>query len=736
MAWTAGSLAVVVDAAWRVSLVLMAAWVITRLAGRRPAALRHAIWTAALATALVVPFAAGVMPDWELPLLPAALPATAAAQPPDAAASPHESVPVSQHRAAASEPQTPGLAPPASPMTAAHTAAATGAARESADWIALVWLCVAAALIGRYLASLVSVRYLVRRAEVVDDDRWRDALDVAVAEMGLSRTPALLASEQIAVPFTSGVVRPNIVVPFNALDTWSDDRVRVVLLHELAHIVRRDCLVQAVSQCACAAYWFNPLTWVAVRRLRAERERACDDLVITAGTRGADYAQHLLDIARAATAPASLASAALAMARPSELEGRLLAILDGTRARRRAPTPIWRLAAAASLLVLPIASVQPVARAFTTTDAPAGEVAHQGQPESPPVATPTPSPAPVPTPSPRAMDRRSRTAASVYAASEAVAADITIAALGAAGVLAEAVTDGLVEGVTQNVRQLAQGAPAVAGRKSEARTVSPAVVKGLTEALNDSDPEVRKSAMQALARLRSPIAYDALVAAMKDADAEIREQAAFSLGQLRDARAIDVLATALNDSEGDVRRQAAFALGQLRSDKSIPGLTAALKDSDEEVRSTALFALSQIRSSASVPAFIEAMKDSSAEVRQQAAFALGQAGDERATAVLVAALKDSDEEVRQQAAFALGQIGDESAVDALTAALKDSSADVRRQAVFGLSQIADGHSGRGTERRRRRADDDAPPPPPPPPPAPPAGAPKVVPPAPPPAPPR
>src|SRR5690606_31261683 len=120
-------------------------------------------------------------------------------------------------------------------------------------------------------------------------------------------------------------------------------------------------------------------------------ERACDDLVITTGTRGADYAQHLLDIARAATAPASLASAALAMARPTELEGRLLAILDGTRARRRAPAPTWRLAATAAALVLPVASLQPVARALAVADAPVA-MAERGQ--SP--AAPAPAPAPTP----------------------------------------------------------------------------------------------------------------------------------------------------------------------------------------------------------------------------------------------------------------------------------------------------------------------------------------------------
>ena len=120
-------------------------------------------------------------------------------------------------------------------------------------------------------------------------------------------------------------------------DAWPVERLRIVLLHELAHVKRRDCLTHLLAQAACAVYWFNPLAWMAARQARAERERACDDLVLAAGTRGSDYAEELLQIARVMRSgrfPAVLAGATLAMAHRSQLEGRLMAILDPRIPRR------------------------------------------------------------------------------------------------------------------------------------------------------------------------------------------------------------------------------------------------------------------------------------------------------------------------------------------------------------------------------------------------------------------
>src|SRR5207245_3442457 len=116
-------------------------------------------------------------------------------------------------------------------------------------------------------------------------------------------------------------------------DQWLPERGRVVVLPELADVTRCDCLTQMIARLACAVYWFNPLVWVAARRMCVERERACDDLVLNGGCRASDYAAHLVEIARTFRRVPQVA--AIAMARSGGLERRVVDILDDHRTRHR-----------------------------------------------------------------------------------------------------------------------------------------------------------------------------------------------------------------------------------------------------------------------------------------------------------------------------------------------------------------------------------------------------------------
>jgi TonB family protein len=133
----------------------------------------------------------------------------------------------------------------------------------------------------------------------------------------------------------------------------------MVLLHELSHVLRRDPMTHLAVRMALCLYWFHPLAWLAAREFLRERERACDDLVLEAGARPSRYASHLLEVATSLREPAA-GWAALCMARRSQLEGRLVAILD-SGVKRGAAGPAFAAAAALAvvMLVVPLAAMRP-----------------------------------------------------------------------------------------------------------------------------------------------------------------------------------------------------------------------------------------------------------------------------------------------------------------------------------------------------------------------------------------
>jgi HEAT repeat protein/beta-lactamase regulating signal transducer with metallopeptidase domain len=708
-----------VDAIAKASLIFAAAAVLSLLLRRRSAAARHMIWTLALGSVLVLPALSLLLPRWQVPLvtlnssveLPSATPSIAG---PVTVA---PLVPVRRSPAHVAS----AVSDPA-PLTQSSAIVQKNAPRwPNLSWPALltiVWMTGVLLVLGRLAVGIAAVQWMSRRIERVTGAPWLEQARALARTLGVSPRIVFLRSGTAAMPMAWGVFRPAVLMPADA-DTWPSERLRIVLLHELAHVKRRDCLTHMVAQIACAFHWFNPLAWIAARHARTERERACDDLVLAAGTRGPDYADELIEIARVMRSgrfPAVLAGASLAMAHRSELEGRLMAILDPQIPRAGVSRP--RTAAATvmfALAVMPLAAMQPWTVA--SSDGPAAPLPAQE-------VTPAPAPRPAearsadPVPSPRAHGLNSERAAEAIAAGVQSSVQAAIQGSIQANVLphiqsniqsnidqsviasVESSVETAVHSALSGMDVLAHVNPEVvihqkqqhnAGEHGAAqgKTADPRMVAALTAALKDTDKDVRETALHALIQMRDPGIFEPLVQALTDVAADVREQAATGLGQLRDRRAVEPLTNALKDANADVREQAAFALGQLRDKSALPGLTAALKDADEDVREQAVFALGQMRDPASVDALVIAVRDAKANVREQAVFALGQIRDRRAIEPLISALKDTDADVREQAAFALGQIRDRGAVEALVVALKDSVADVREQVAFALGQIRD-----------------------------------------------
>src|SRR5262245_54594662 len=290
-------------------------------------------------------------------------------------------------------------APAAAPVPVQSQTTPSAARVYIPQIVLLLWIGGAIYFLIRWRWNALRLSTLVRRAPVLTDSGWNAQVRSLSGQLGIERHVALLVSDEIEVPITSGIMFPKVVLSPDYAE-WSSQRRSAILNHELAHIRRLDAFTQALAQMVTAIYWFHPLVWLMVRAMRAERERACDDQVLASGTKASDYAHELLDIVSELRGPEL--AAALAMARRSQLEGRVLAVLNPSL--RRGPVS-WKAALGVAALtlsvMLPLAALRPAPQA--STPAPKASSKKKPSPATTPGAQPNSSSAPVVagTPSPK-----------------------------------------------------------------------------------------------------------------------------------------------------------------------------------------------------------------------------------------------------------------------------------------------------------------------------------------------
>jgi beta-lactamase regulating signal transducer with metallopeptidase domain len=352
-----------VDAAIKATILLLLANFVVRCSRRSSAAFRHRVWSLTLLGLVALPAVARALPGWNLPATPMT---TTAPTPRQVAPSEPASDTTSTPRVALrpQEIESVDTRPwPAStpfPVPAERPAVALG---SPASWFPTPGLLLTLWAVGAIASAIPTLLGLVanalrrRNSMIVRDEGWTSMLDDLRRESGIHRVVELRQSDASPIPLTWGVSRPVILIPDRA-DCWSDETRRLVLRHELAHVRRLDVAWQLIGRLATSLFWFHPLAWHALHRLRLECEHAADDCVIRAGERPTDYARQLLNLAR----PLRLAhtAALVAMARPNTLEQRMNVMFDD--ARDHAPMgrgPSSRLALASVLLVLGLATARP-----------------------------------------------------------------------------------------------------------------------------------------------------------------------------------------------------------------------------------------------------------------------------------------------------------------------------------------------------------------------------------------
>ncbi len=268
----------------KVSSVLLVALLVSVLLRRRSAALRHWVLTAAIACSLSIPLLLPIVPAWYR-------------------------VPIGSMQYFGGDSvrraEVPGSAPvTSSPETTTSETfsglpdASTPSRRLDLSMLLQgIWLAGSISALTVLLVGVGRLRWLASRARRIEEGRWQILSEEVRHSYGLRFPVRLLHSRHRSLLVTWGWRRARILLPAVA-EEWSDDQIRIVLAHELAHIARGDWVAQLAAEVLRAIYWFNPVLWIACRRLRVESECACDDAVLARGVEGSEYATHLLTLAR------------------------------------------------------------------------------------------------------------------------------------------------------------------------------------------------------------------------------------------------------------------------------------------------------------------------------------------------------------------------------------------------------------------------------------------------------
>ena len=285
-------------ACWQGGLFLLVVWLACRLLPRLPAAGRVWLWWLACLKLLVGLFCLSSVP---LPVLPASRPAPVAprdAKPAAALRPPTRILPAGPAPDTGSAGQAPGQenteSPRAAPAPPPH-----GTSRPlpaPAVLFGVVWLAGCAGFLVLGFRHALALRRLLKGGGVRPGAAPVQAeADRLARHMGLRRAVPVIEAPGASVPFVLGLLRPRIVVPEGFADTLSDEQMRMVLAHELAHVRRGDLWLGFVPACAQTLFFFFPPVWLACREYAAAREEACDVLALRAtGGSAAGYGRLLL----------------------------------------------------------------------------------------------------------------------------------------------------------------------------------------------------------------------------------------------------------------------------------------------------------------------------------------------------------------------------------------------------------------------------------------------------------
>lgn len=370
---------------WQIAAVVAVVALTCRLLRGRSAHWRYLLWLVVLAKCLAPPLVSVA-----LPVLPVASRPPAAREVPLAAAAPAPAAAPAEAGASADATSPVDAASPVTvPPVALHRKAISRVPDEArrsprsylpewtpAQWAAVGWLAGTAGFLLLALGKALRIHRRLRRARRPAGGEIEGLVAELAARLGLRRAPRVWLVDAGPQPFVWGVLRGSVHLPAELAGRCGRNAPGV-LMHELAHVARRDAIVNVVQVVAQAVFFFHPLIWWANRRIRCEREKCCDETAVAAlGSRPEQYSSALVE-ALVRKHGQGRAFSSLAIAGPvKNLEERIRTIMTKNRTFHRRPTR-WAVAA----IVLFAALAVPTGLVLTARAVPAAVTS--GEPPEP-----------------------------------------------------------------------------------------------------------------------------------------------------------------------------------------------------------------------------------------------------------------------------------------------------------------------------------------------------------------
>ena len=649
---------------WQGSIAITIIWAITKAWPTMPASKRHWLWRLVYLKllALVVwqtPIALPVLPPSSNSVAGAAFPSTVApSNQTDVEPAWTSMIPLPPSKAGHSE---------EAKVSSAFTPSATNDSEQEpvnlATWLGLIWLLGTIYCLLKSMAAFKATRRLIRESTTLSGTPVYDLFLDLCHTVSLRQSPRLLTHPEIRSPLVVGCIQPCIIIPTDQTSDIVSPDTKLVLLHELSHIARKDLWWGWLRVTVESITFFHPLIWIARHQWNLSQEMACDESVLTrAQVAAPDYQQALLRTIEQGKSKHRFSTNFLAVGASGsfrDMKERLIA-MNKIKHRSR----IYQLAVASMVTVIGLIGVLPYQLVAGTS-----------------------------------KDK------SEHHSDDSIFGD------------RHADTHSTTNSKSKSKEKPSAPAHAREGLDSSSDWAAPSedshsepvlspVIQGLKAALASRQSGVRKSVVEALAELKDPAAIPVLITALQDSSSSVRHEALHGLEQLKDSRALDAVTHLLESDSWKVRNQAIDALEDFAHPDAAHSLLKALNDPHPKNRIKALDALEDQHHLDAVDAFSKSLHDEHWEVRKEAADVLGERRSPESFKALFQALGDDHHAVRSEAFDAIEDLDLPNMHDFIGELVKEHPQQFARQAEHFFEKHAE-QQRRKDERKHREIEREA-----------------------------